>query len=95
MSDNDKRYSQNKREWMIVGVFPYFNRIGRMMYDEHGNCTYCGHHADRHNRRCEHATRIASGYGPDCWDRCTCNQESPRQDAESALAGALWRAVTA
>jgi hypothetical protein len=86
-------YSTDRREWMIVGKFPYYNRIGRMMYDEDGRCTYCGHHADKHDRGC----RLRGYWCPkkqaysnehvcDCW------MESPRHDAEGAMAAALWNA---
>ena len=77
-----------------MAEYPYHNRAGRVLYDANGNCTTCGHHADRHHRKCNHARRIKSGYGSDCWDRCTCHNESPAQDRESELAGALWRAFT-
>jgi hypothetical protein len=76
---------------MQVGKFPYYNRIGRMMYDEHGNCTHCGHTAAQHNRGCNlrghWQPELRTHSGPcDCW------MESPRQDAESAGAASMWNA---
>ena len=84
-------YSTNKREWMRPGVFPYYNRIGRMMYDEHGDCTHCGHHARDHRRGCNlrgHWNTLTRTYS----GTCDCWMESPERDTESAGAAAQWNA---